>query len=361
MAHRPHWHEAGDTFKAGRTCLDGSARPEGVKQDGYTYPLYLLRSKGAKTMRSSQEPKTQSPQEIVSFYHFMSFPVEKLELLQQEMANKAKAQNITGLVLLSQEGINATLSGSPEQLKPYLQFVEKLIGIDQFFYKRSPVFQPAFKRMKIKIKPEIINFGQKTADFGFHNLEPEDWEAMLKEKALTILDIRNDYEVEIGQFKHAKTMDLKEFGAFPQKLKTLNLPKEQKTLIYCTGGIRCEKAIVEMKNQGFKELYQLKGGIIHYLKQFPNKSFKGECFVFDRRVAVDQNLNPSQKYATCPHCGQAGGEERECVRCGKKTKICPKCLSQGQRYLQTCSKNCAHHLKIKPQIEKPAKLNSPST
>ena len=292
----------------------------------------------------------QSPWDIVSFYHFVSFPVDKLEYLQKEMAEKAKAKNITGLVLLSLEGINATLSGPPAQLNSYLHVVEKLTGINNFFYKRSSVFKPAFKRMKIRIKPEIIKLDQKTADFGFHHLEPEDWEAMLNEKDITVLDIRNDYEVEIGGFKKAQNLNIKEFGEFPQKIKTRHLPKGQKTLIYCTGGIRCEKAIAEMKTQGFKELYQLKGGIIHYLKQFPHKSFQGECFVFDRRVAVDQNLNPSQKYALCPHCGQAGGEERKCAHCGKKTKICKKCLSQGQPHLQTCSKNCAHHYQLKTAL-----------
>ena len=308
-------------------------------------------------------PPTQKPHqvmEIVSFYHFTSFLVKKLGQMQKAMAKQAKTNSIKGLVLLSQEGINATLSGPKEQLNSYLLFVEKQTGINNFFYKRSPIFKPAFKRMKIKIKPEIISFGQKTADFGFHNLEPEDWEAMLSEKNITILDIRNDYEVEIGEFKRAQNLDIKEFSEFPQKIKKLNLPKEKKTLIYCTGGIRCEKAIVEMKSQGFKEIYQLKGGIVHYLKQLPNKSFKGECFVFDRRVAVDQHLNPSKQYALCPHCGQAGGEERACVHCGKKTKICKKCLSQGPAHFQTCSKNCAHIYNLRARVSKESKKLIPN-
>ncbi len=284
-------------------------------------------------------------EEIVSFYHFSSFPEPQLTKMEQALNHKAKESSIRGLILLSTEGINATLSGKKEHLNSYLLFVEKLTGINDFFYKRSPVSRPAFKRLKIKIKKEIITFGQKTASFGFHNLEPEEWEAMLNEKQLSLLDIRNDYEVDIGQFKQAQSMGIKEFGEFPQKLKELSLPKEQKTLIYCTGGIRCEKAIKEMKAQGFKELYQLKGGIINYLKEFPKKSFEGECFVFDRRVAVDQHLNPSQKYTLCPHCGQAAGEKRECLHCGQQTKVCQKCLNQKQPHLQTCSKNCAHHYK----------------
>ena len=291
--------------------------------------------------------KDKPAEEILSFYHFTSFPEPQLKKMEQALNHKAQESSIRGLVLLSMEGINATLSGKREHLDSYLPFVEKLTGINNFFYKRSPVHHPAFKRLKIKIKKEIITSGQKTASFGFHHLEPEEWEAMLNEKQLNLLDIRNNYEVDIGQFKHAQSMNLKEFGEFSQKLKSLPLPKGQKTLIYCTGGIRCEKAIQEMKTQGFQELYQLKGGIINYLKEFPNKSFKGECFVFDRRVAVDQHLNPSQKYTLCPHCGQAAGEKKKCQYCGKKTQICQKCLNQKLPHLQTCSKNCAHHLQKK--------------
>lgn len=295
--------------------------------------------------------------EIVSFYRFTPFSRSHLKKIRMELLQKGEKEQVVGLILLSTEGINTTVSGKQENINNYLNFIEQVTGKDDFFYKRSPSHIPAFKKLRVKIKKEIITFKKSpsSASFGFHDLEPDEWESMLNEKQITVLDIRNDYEVELGQFKRAENLKLKEFNEFPQKLKYVELPKEQKTLLYCTGGIRCEKAIAEMKKQGFKEVYQLRGGILHYLKSFPNKSFEGECFVFDHRVAVDQNLKPSNQYSLCPHCGQAAGEKIECMRCGKQTKICKHCLGKSLDYLMTCTKNCAHHFRLGHRCKKPQK------
>lgn len=293
--------------------------------------------------------------QIVSFYRFMSFPKPVLKQMKEKLIEKGAEHNIVGLILLSVEGINASISGNEDNVNDYLRIVEQITGINNFFYKKSPSPIPAFKKLRVKSKPEIIVFRKSlgvTADFGFHNLEPDEWESLLNEKQVTILDIRNDYEIEVGQFKSAKNLKLKEFSEFSKKLKSSTLPKEQKTLLYCTGGIRCEKAILEMKKQGFKELYQLKGGILNYLKSFPNRSFDGECFVFDHRVAVDQNLKASSKYSLCPHCGHAGGKAINCLHCGKTFKICKHCLKKQIKYLMTCTKNCAHHFRMGHKCKK---------
>ena len=290
--------------------------------------------------------------QIVSFYRFVSFPRARLAQMREVFIKEGERYQIKGLILLSEEGINGSLSGQRNNMNHYLKTVEDQTNIKDFFYKKSPSPRPAFKRLNVKIKKEIITFGKTGADLGFHDLQPDEWEAMLKEEQVTVLDIRNNYEVELGRFKKAQDLNLKEFTEFPQKLKSRDLPKKQKTLLYCTGGIRCEKAIKEMKKQGFNELYQLKGGIIHYLKSFPNQSFKGECFVFDRRVAVDQNLKPTSKYSLCPHCGQAGGQPIRCVHCGKKTKICQHCLQKGTDFM-TCTKNCAYHFRKGHKCKRP--------
>jgi UPF0176 protein len=117
-------------------------------------------------------------------------------------------------------------------------------------------------------------------------------------------------------------------------------------MIYCTGGIRCEKAIVEMHNQGFESVYQLDGGILNYLAKMPNRSFEGECFVFDQRTAVDQDLKPSTRFAMCPHCGQPAADKLNCLRCDAETSVCTKC--QEDVHLRTCSKNCAYHHRRAP-------------
>ena len=295
----------------------------------------------------TDQMETKSSYEIVSFYRFVSFSQLDLEKIHSELIKKGNEEKIVGLILLGKEGINATVSGQSINISNYLQTVEQVTGVSDFFYKRSPSSVPAFKKLRVRVKKEIITFwkSHSSASFGFDALEPDEWELMLNEKQVTVLDIRNDYEVELGQFKGAKALGLKEFSEFPEKLKSVSLPKEQKTLLYCTGGIRCEKAIKELQKQGFKEIYQLKGGILHYLKSFPNKSFEGECFVFDHRVAVDQNLKPSSRYSLCPHCGQAAGEKIECAHCGKKAKICKNCLNKKLQHLMTCTKNCAHHFR----------------
>ena len=305
-------------------------------------------------MITDSAKNSSKPYQIVSFYRFVSFSNAKLREMHPAFLKKGKENNIIGLILLGKEGINATISGKPENITDYLRLVEKITDINDFLYKKCPSAIPAFKQLRIKIKKEIITIGKNiSTDFGLHDLEPDEWESMLNEKQITILDIRNDYEVELGQFNRAKNLGLTEFKEFPRKLKSAQLPKEQKTLLYCTGGIRCKKAIEEMQKQGFKELYQLKGGILHYLKLFPNKNFAGECFVFDHRVAVDQTLNPSRQYSLCPHCGQPAKEQINCLYCKQPGKVCESCLKKGQEHLMTCTKNCAHHFRLRHKCKTP--------
>jgi UPF0176 protein len=158
-----------------------------------------------------------------------------------------------------------------------------------------------------------------------------------------ILDTRNDYEVEIGKFRGARDFALKEFSDFPRAVAESGIAKDAPVLMYCTGGIRCEKAILEMNAQGYKNVHQLDGGILNYLEKFPDQGFDGECFVFDYRVAVDQKLQPTQKYKLCPHCGQPADKPISCAKCGTEAVICRHCTGQSA---VTCSKNCAHHAAI---------------
>jgi UPF0176 protein len=127
-------------------------------------------------------------------------------------------------------------------------------------------------------------------------------------------------------------------------VKNSAIPKDKKVLICCTGGIRCEKAIVEMQQQGFEHVYQLDGGILKYIEEMPNQSFEGECFIFDHRVAVDQNLQPSKRYGMCVHCGNPGDIKEACIACTKPSTICAGCKAKGKA--QVCSKNCNYHLHL---------------
>ena len=281
---------------------------------------------------------------VSSSYKF--FPIEKSALKQKksDIIAKSKELNIRGLVLISSEGLNASFCGSENSIETLKKQLSSLFKQD-FFWKDSDSPVPAFKRLSVKIKKEIINIGKECSATceKKETLSPQDWEEKLKNKA-QILDVRNNYEIELGRFEGAKDLNLDTFQEFEKKIDHSDINKEKETLIYCTGGIRCEKAIEIMKDKGFQKVYQLEGGILNYLKKFPNSQFKEECFVFDQRVSLNQDLSVSKKYSLCPHCGQPGDKPITCKHCGKSAVICKKCQKIDEHY-ETCSKNCAYHFK----------------
>ena len=278
------------------------------------------------------------------FYKF--FPIQKNKLRQKEGAIKKICQNlnIKGLVLISEEGLNGSFCGRGQKVEQLKKELSALFKQD-FFWKDSDSPIQAFKRLTVKIKKEIINAGRKCPAPSKNNghLSPQEWEEKLK-KSAQILDVRNNYEVELGRFQGAKDLDIDTFQEFSEKLDKLKINKEKESLIYCTGGIRCEKAIEIMKDKGFKKVYQLDGGILNYLKEFPNSYFKEECFVFDHRVSLNQKLEMGGKYSLCPHCGQPGDQAILCKHCDKPCKICKKCQKKSIHH-ETCSQNCAYHFK----------------
>jgi len=284
---------------------------------------------------------TKKSLSVCAFYHYHPLPVERLNTLKNVI--QSKGIGLRGLILLSEEGINATLVGSLSQLKRYLQVLREETGIPiQVRWQISSSW--GFKKLRVKIKKELVASGKRELSPFSNNthLTPAEWESALKENPV-LLDIRNNYEVRVGKFQGALDLNLDQFGNFPEKLKTSKIPKDRKVLIYCTGGIRCEKALNEMKSQGFKKVQQLKGGILNYLKEFPNSRFKGNLFVFDHRVTLDQKLKPSSKYRLCPHCGQAGDQSILCQHCQKECTVCAFCMEK--KFYNTCSKNCSYHYK----------------
>ena len=311
-------------------------------------------------MTNPQQKTANKHFKITSFYHLKPQPSTQLKALSQNLARLGKDHHICGLILLSVEGINATVaSHKPVSLSAFLKKTESLIQIQNVFYKHSRSQINPFKSIRVKIKDSIINSGKTSPPLlklDQNALTPYEWEKSIHKKGVQILDIRNTYEVDIGTFNGAVHLGLKEFKNLKkslQKLKKIN--KKVPALIYCTGGIRCEKAIDIMHEEGFSQVLQLQGGILNYLKSYPNKNFSGECFVFDRRVALDQHLMPSKKYTLCPHCGEAAGEHITCLHCKKECKICKTCKKKKTAYLNTCTKNCAYHYKMKNKCKRPVK------
>lgn len=282
---------------------------------------------------------------VTSFYKFFPIPKKDLESLRQTLKKEGE-KKIKGLLLLATEGINGTLTGTPCHLENYKQFLNSLFQRKDFFFKDFSCDDWSFRRFSVKVKEEIVtmNYSSPLMPECYSHLEPSNWEKQLK-KDPQILDVRNTYEVELGKFKGSRQLNIQHFKDFPRKLKENQfLNKNKETFIYCTGGIRCEKAIQIMEKQGFQKVFQLKGGILNYLKNHPHSLFEKECFVFDHRVALDQSLNPSKQYKLCPHCGQPGNQIVACAYCGTKKTVCHLCLEKAP-YFKTCSKNCAYHFK----------------
>lgn len=297
---------------------------------------------------------------IKTFYAFSPISETELPAIYAEITENAISQKVLGLMIMGKEGMNTTLAcESSDTLNAFIQYViERLQLKEVSLIKTSSSEKRPFKRFDIKIRPEIVTIGNENIVPGtlqHKHLSPEDWHQMMLNGDVVIVDTRNDYETKIGKFKNAIELDIKEFRDFPDKMKALETDREKPHMIYCTGGIRCEKAIYELESQGFKNVYQLEGGILNYIEKFPNGLFEGECFVFDARVAVDQNLQPSQKYSLCPHCGDVSTEEITCLKCDHPSKLCDKCyeLSETQKDLHTCSKNCRHHYQLRPDRKGP--------
>lgn len=291
------------------------------------------------------------PIQIAAFYHFGPVPASSLETLAASLESKGAELGLKGLVIFATEGMNGTISGPDrETVQAWLKIASDALGFPEFQPKWSEAPEWPFRKFKVRLRDEIVTLGkpevQPLPPKSATHLSPEDWNRAMESEDCIVLDTRNWYETRIGTFKGAIDPKLNEFHEFDTFLEGVDLPKDKKVLIFCTGGIRCEKAIVEMHNHGFENVFQLDGGILNYLEKFPNRNFEGECFVFDNRVAVDQELKPSVKYTLCPHCGQPADQVLSCLHCDGEARICVTCIEDRAR--NTCSKNCANHYRLAP-------------
>ncbi len=286
------------------------------------------------------------PVKIITFYKFLPIDKRRLPTLKESITFAAKKHNIRGLIVLAEEGVNGTIAGLLEDIPPFKDYLQDSLTIQNLTVKNSSSASNPFKRFKVDIRPEIVTLGRHVPlpemESKWH-LSPEQWHKKITsgDDDYVLLDVRNHYESLLGKFKNSKVTGLSSFGEFPDYVESCEIDRNKKILMYCTGGIRCEKAALAMNNEGFEEVYQLQGGILKYLEEYPKKEFDGECFVFDDRVAVDQNLNPSNSYHLCPHCGDPGKIPISCKNCDKQSVICDRCVRV--EVYRTCSKNCRYH------------------
>jgi len=243
---------------------------------------------------------------IAALYRFV--PVADISALRAEI--RAFGENCAGLcgtLLLAPEGINGTIGAFPEDLDRMVAFLDEKLGISQGEVKYSHASKQPFNRFKVRPKKELITLKKPEADpnkiVGTY-VEPEDWNALIRDPDVIVVDTRNDYETKVGIFEGAIDPDIKVFTEFPDWVESnLDPAKHKKIAMFCTGGIRCEKASAYMLAHGFEDVYHLKGGILKYLEAIPadQSTWKGECFVFDQRVSVGHGLQEGD-WAVCHAC-----------------------------------------------------------
>ncbi len=294
----------------------------------------------------NRDNRCMSPFAITAFYKFIPIAQDNLESTRGALLATGDELGIKGLILVAAEGINGTVAGRPEAIASLKEYLNQTFG--SITFKDSTAAEQPFRRWLIKIRTEIVHIGDTEvvpSSEENNHLTPDEWNKILESEDVVLIDTRNTYETEIGMFEGAIDPKMEKFTDFPEYVKNCDIPKDKKVLMYCTGGIRCEKASIEMQRQGYKHVYQLKGGILQYLQEHPYEKFKGECFVFDHRAAVNQELLPSEKYTLCPHCGDPGDQDIRCIRCTTTARICNRCAPFQER--NTCSKDCAHHIQLK--------------
>lgn len=295
---------------------------------------------------------------VAALYKFA--PLPRFKDIQQLLKDLCEKGGVKGTLLLAEEGINGTIAGSREGIDAVIDFIKSIPELAELEYKESPAEEMPFYRLKVRLKKEIVTLGvpgisplKKVGTY----VAPKDWNDLISHPDVVVIDTRNDYEVTMGTFKRAIDPKTKTFRAFPEFIKeNFDPAKHKKVAMFCTGGIRCEKASSYMLEQGFEEVYHLKGGILKYLEEVGEEEslWEGECFVFDERVGIKHELKlgsfelcrscrhpltPEDKQSprftegiTCPQCFDTISEDRK-HRASERQKQILLAKSRGQRHL----------------------------
>jgi UPF0176 protein len=268
---------------------------------------------------------------VAAFYKFAKLP--HYQELQESLLVALKQGGIKGSVLLAREGVNGTIAAKPDQIDQALRDLEIITSIIGIEPKFSFAETMPFRRMKVRLKKEIVTIGNVKADpterVGTY-VDPQDWNTLINDPDVVLIDTRNDYEVGIGTFKGAIDPHTESFGQFPDYVRqNLGNQKHKKIAMFCTGGIRCEKASSFMLNEGFENVFHLKGGILKYLEMVPQaeSTWDGACFVFDERVAVEHGLKVSD-FSLCHGCMNPVSVEDRLSAKYELGVSCPTCFDR---------------------------------
>ncbi len=282
---------------------------------------------------------------VAALYRFVD--VQDILTLKMQTSEICARYDICGTLLLAPEGINGTIGApSSENLEQIMNFLEEKLAISKGEVKYSHASKKPFRRMKVRLKKEIVTLRAPEANpalcVGTY-VTAENWNSLITNPDITVIDTRNEYETAIGIFKGAIDPKIDTFTQFKDFVsREMNPEKHQKIAMFCTGGIRCEKASALMLKQGFGEVYHLKGGILKYLEEVPaqNSLWEGECFVFDHRVTVDHQLQKGH-YELCHGCGWPVSIEEQQASRYEAGVTCPHCFAsvteeQKARFRERC-------------------------
>jgi UPF0176 protein len=274
--------------------------------------------------------------------------IEGSEQFASDHLQFCKSLNLVGRIIVADEGLNGTVSGTAESCKIYMDTLHADPRFSKIDFKIDNVEEPSFIKMHCRYKSEIVHSGLRDPGIinpekktGIH-LEPADFVKMKDDQDVVIVDVRSNYEHSIGRFKNAVTFDIENFRDFPAMINELAKYKDKKIVTYCTGGIKCEKASALLLHEGFENVYQLHGGIIKYGKEAGGKDFEGKCYIFDNRVAVEVNTVNPVVISTCRNCGAHTTKMINCANpeCNEHFTQCDAC---GEKLDGACSEICQVH------------------
>ena len=295
---------------------------------------------------------------VAALYRFVR--LENFQELRQPLLNQMLENHVRGTLLLAAEGINGTVAGSQQAIDHIIDWLrgdERLAKLDcKFSYDEKMPFY----RSRVKLKKEIVTMGVEGIDpnrvVGTY-IKPKDWNALISDPEVTLVDTRNDYETAIGTFQNARLPNTTSFREFPDYAKkNLDKQKQRKVAMFCTGGIRCEKSTAYLKEQGFDEVYHLEGGILKYLEEVPESEslWQGECFVFDNRVSVNHALEKGS-YDQCHACRLPITEDDKTSEQYQAGVSCPACYDkksdaervrfrEREKQMQLAEQRGEHHI-----------------
>ncbi|MFA7670036.1 MAG: rhodanese-related sulfurtransferase [Burkholderiaceae bacterium] len=313
---------------------------------------------------------------VAALYKFVHLP--NFREVREPLLAHCEAQGVKGTLLLAEEGINGTIAGTESGIRSVLAYLRADPRLAQLVHKESWAPRMPFYRMKVKLKREIVTMGVPNIHAetmaGIY-VKPEDWNELINDPEVVVVDTRNDYEYRIGTFSNAINPETASFTEFPEWIKAQReqggvLHNKRKVAMFCTGGIRCEKSTAYMRSLGYDEVYHLEGGILKYLETMPAEGslWEGECFVFDERVSVGHGLEPGE-YEFCRACRMPlSAQDRQspqfvegvsCEHChDKHSEEQKQRFAERQRQVELARERAERHIGERVELKKQAKAQA---